>query len=223
MADRLIFLVEEPSMEAFLQPLLARLLPAGCAFEVHAFQGKHDLLRKLPARLRGYRHWLPIEWRLVVLVDRDDDDCRELKTKLDQIATGAELLSRTHAGDRPWQVVNRLVIEELEAWYFGDWEAVRRAYPRVSRTVTRQRRYRDPDAIRGGTWEAFERVLQHHGYFTTGLRKVEAARAVGAHFDPDRSRSHSFEKLRGLIAEATPYAEPQEGPSWPSTGCWPRG
>jgi hypothetical protein len=25
-------------------------------------------------------------------------------------------------------VVNRLAIEELEAWYFGDWEAVRAAY-----------------------------------------------------------------------------------------------
>ncbi len=33
----------------------------------------------------------------------------------------------------------------------------------------------DPDAIPGGTWEAFERVLQRSGYFQTGLRKLEAA------------------------------------------------
>lgn len=203
MADRLVFLVEEPSMEAFLQPVLARLLPAGCTFEVHVFQGKQDLLSKLPARLLGYSNWLPAEWRLVVLVDQDDDDCRELKTELDQVAAGAQLLSRTEAGDHPWQLANRLVIEELEAWYFGDWEAVRSAYPRVSRKVPQQARYRDPDAIQGGTWEAFERVLQLRGHFTTGLRKLEAARAVAAHFDPDRSRSHSFEKLREVITEAT--------------------
>ena len=189
-------------MEAFLHLLIPRLLPDGCTFEVHAFQGKRDLLGKLPARLRGYRRWLPPGWRLVVLVDQDDDDCRELKAELEQAAAGAGLLSRTTAGARPWQVVNRVAIEELEAWYFGEWEAVRGAYPRVSRTVPQQARYRDPDAIRGGTWEAFERVLQRRGYFKTGLRKLEAARQVAAHFDPDRSRSHSFEKLRAVIAEA---------------------
>ena len=91
----------------------------------------------------------------------------------------------------------------LKPGYFGDWSAVLAAYPRVRPTVPQQARYRDPDAIVGGTWEAFERVLQRHGYFRTGLRKVEAARAVAAHFDPDRSRSQSFEKLRAVIAETT--------------------
>ena len=67
------------------------------------------------------------------------------------------------------QLVNRVVIEELEAWYFGDWEAVRSAYPRVSPTVPNQSRYRNPDSVQGGTWEAFERILKGHGYFRTGL------------------------------------------------------
>ena len=32
-----------------------------------------------------------------------------------------------------WQVVNRIAIEELQAWHFGDWEAARQAnpYPRA--------------------------------------------------------------------------------------------
>ena len=203
MADHLVLLVEEPSLEAFLETLLPRLLPEGCTFQVHAFQGKRDLLGKLPARLLGYRHWLPAEWRIIVLVDRDDDDCRELKNKLEQAVSGAGLLSRTQAAELPWQVANRVAIEELEAWYFGDWEAVRQAYPRVSPTVPQQARYRDPDAIQGGTWEAFERVLKRHGYFTTGLRKIEAARAVVAHFDPGRNLSPSFQKFRAVITEAT--------------------
>ena len=37
-AQRLEFLVEEPSMEAFLRELLPRLLPEGCAFEIRVFR-----------------------------------------------------------------------------------------------------------------------------------------------------------------------------------------
>ena len=49
----LVLLVEEQSMEAFLQTLLPRLLPETHSHEVHAFQGKRDLTRKLAARLRA--------------------------------------------------------------------------------------------------------------------------------------------------------------------------
>ena len=204
-ARHLLLLVEERSMEAFLHCLLPRLLPEGHTFEVHPFRGKHDLRKKLKDRLRSYARWLPDEYRIIVLVDRDDDDCKKLKAELEAAATVAGLRTRSQA-DGPWQVANRIVIEELEAWYFGDWQAVLGAYPRVSPTVTRQARYRDPDAI-SGTWEAFERVLKRGGYFTTGLRKVEAARAVAAHIDPARSRSRSFALFHDAIAEAVGQAQ----------------
>ena len=188
-------------MEAFLRALLPRVLPPCRTFQVHAFQGKPDLLGKLQDRLRAYADWLPRDWRIVVVVDRDNDDCLVLKAQLEGAAAAAGL--RTRAGRRPWQLVNRIAIEELEAWYFGDWQAVCSAYPNVSTTVPNQAGYRTPDAIRGGAWEAFERILQRHGYFRTGLRKVEAARAVGVHIDPGRSRSHSFVKFHEAIVEAT--------------------
>ncbi len=66
-------------MEAFLRILLPRLLPEDRSFEVHAFQGKSDLLGKLQDRLRGYARWLPEDWRIIVVVDRDDDECLALK------------------------------------------------------------------------------------------------------------------------------------------------
>lgn len=188
-------------MEAFLQALLPRLLPERCSFELHPFQGKGDLLRKLPARLRAYRHWLPADWRIVVLIDRDDADCNVLKQQLERIADEAGLRTRTAANGGPWQVVNRIAIEELEAWYFGDWSAVRAAYPAVPADVPRQAAYRDPDAIKGGTWEAFERILQRGGYFKTGLRKIEAARAIGSHIDPARNRSASFRRFAETLRE----------------------
>ena len=196
------FLVEEPSMEAFLEVLLSRLFP-GSAFHLRVFQGKKDMLGKLEARLKGYAHWPSDYGHVVVLVDRDDDDCHELKKTLEDMAAAAGLCTRS-SKKTSWQVVNRIAIEELEAWYFGDWEAVRRAYPRVSQTVPSQAKYRNPDAIKGGTWEAFERILQRGGYFRTGLRKIEAARAIAHHMDPDRNRSHSFGKLRDALREVTP-------------------
>lgn len=200
--SRVEVLVEEPSMEAALRVLLPSLL-GDTGFEVYRHQCKDDLLKRLPNRLHGYSSWLPTDWRILVVLDRDDDDCDALKQRLEQTASDAGLRTRTAAGGGDYQVVNRLAIEELEAWYFGDWDAVRDAYPRVSDAIPGQSKYRDPDNIRGGTWEAFERVLQRAGYFRSGLRKIEAARAVGEHWNPDINRSHSFMVFRDVVREMT--------------------
>lgn len=201
-ASHLELLVEEPSMAAFLEATLPRLLPKDCTFAIHAFQSKYDLLRKLPGRLRGYRSTLSDDLRLIVMIDRDNTDCQEVKANLERESCQAALITRTQAA-ATWQVVNRVVIEELEAWYFGDWEAVRQAFPKVSPNTPKQRKYRDPDAIRGGTWEAFERVLQARGYYSQGLAKIDAAKKIGPFIDPNRNRSHSFKKFHSVIIEAT--------------------
>lgn len=195
-------LVEERSMEEFLAVLLPRLLPKDCTFRTHSFQGKLDLLANLESRLRAYARSLPEIYRIFVVIDRDRDDCRDLKQQLEDMASAAGLMTRSRASGRHWQVVNRIAIEELEAWYFGDWDAVRSAYPRVSPNVPAQARYRNPDAISRGTWEAFERLLKRGGYFRSGLRKIEAARAVATHFDPARNRSRSFAHFRDAVIEA---------------------
>lgn len=193
------FLVEELSTEILLRSLLPRLL-GSVRYEIRAFQGKQDLLQRLPDRLRGYT-WFPPDYRIVVVVDRDDDDCRALKQTLEQHAARAGLPTRTRPQGGHVTVINRIAVEELEAWYFGDWDAVRAAYPRVPETVSRRARYRDPDAIAGGTWEAFERVLQRAGYASGGLRKIQAARSIGPHLDPARNASHSFQVFRDALLE----------------------
>ena len=197
----LILLVEDPSMEEFLRVLLPRLLAQCCDFEVHSFRDKPRLLRNLMERLRGYAKWLLRDWRIMVLVDRDNDDCHRLKNKLEESTAATGLRTRTQSGGICWQVVNRIVVEELEAWYFGDWQAVRSAYPRVPARVPRQTRYRDPDAI-NRTWETFERILQRGGYFATGLRKLEAAREIAVHIDPHRNRSNSFNAFHSAVVAA---------------------
>ena len=189
-------------MEAALRLLLPRVLGA-LSFAIYPFQCKDDLLQRLPDRLRGYAAWLPDDYRIIVVVDRDNDDCHKLKGRLEQMAETAGLLTRSRADNGPYQVANRLAIEELEAWYFGDWGAVKAAYPNAPDAIPRQANYRVPDSIPGGTWEAFERILQHAGYFRTGLRKIEAARKIAAHWRPEMNQSHSFRVFYQLLQEMT--------------------
>lgn len=193
-------LVEEPSMQAALECLLPGILE-GLEFSVHPFQCKNDLLSSLPSRLLGYSKWLPPDWRIVVLVDRDNDDCRELKRRLEEVACKSGLRTRSSVAGGAYQLVNRVVIEELEAWYFGDWAAVRKAYPRAPERIPSKAAYRDPDAIQGGTWERFERIMRKAGYFKAGLRKTDAARAIMANLDPDANTSRSFQVLRNVLRE----------------------
>lgn len=189
-------------MEAALRLLLPKMLQ-GVSFEVYPHQGKNDLLARLPERLRGYSKWIPDTWRIVVVIDRDDEDCVLLKARLEGMASAAGLVTRSAATKKHYTIVNRIAIEELEAWYFGDWAAVRAAYPKASATIPAQAKYRAPDAIKGGTWEAFERVLNKAGYFVGGLRKIEAAREVAGHMEPSRNSSPSFRALRDVLVELT--------------------
>lgn len=192
------FLVEEPSMEAFLSVLLPRLLPEGCEYRIHPFRSKPDLKRNIANRIRGYSRWISPDHRIFVLVDRDNDDCMELKGEFEEVARLAGLRTPSYPGCLPWQIVNRIVIEELEAWYFGDWQAVRSAYPNVSANVPQNSRYRDPDSITN-TWETFERILKRSGYYRSGLRKIEVARNIAKHICPERNRSRSFKLFRRTI------------------------
>lgn len=195
------FYTEEPSAEAAVRVLAPAILGESIDFDVQVFQGKTNLLDNLPARLRALAGWIPEDWRVVVLVDRDDDDCKALKQRLNQMAAEAGLLVRdAKLEGQPVQILNRIAIEELEAWFFGDVEALRAVYPRLSATLGRRERYRDPDAIAGGTWERLEHELQQAGYHKGGLPKIAVARDVARHMDPQRNRSRSFQTFyRGLL------------------------
>ena len=75
------FLVEELSAEVALRNLVPKIVSEEVTFEIHYYQGQSALLRKLPQRLQGYKQWLPPDWRIVILIDQDREDCRVLKSK----------------------------------------------------------------------------------------------------------------------------------------------
>lgn len=184
--------VEELSAEYALTALMPAILP-GVDYVVRRYRGKHDLLKKLPKRLLGYASYPgPDLARVVVLIDRDDDDCRDLRRRLDAMAEEAGLRS---TGPRR-SVLNRIAIEELEAWFFGDCAAIAAAYPRVPATISTRSGLRDPDAIAGGTWERLEKVLQSYGYHKAGLGKSSAALEIADFMDVERNTSRSFQVFR---------------------------
>lgn len=144
------FLVEEASLESALTQLLPKIVPSTVSSKIHAFRGKPDLLAKLPDRLKGYQAWLPPDWKIVILIAQDREDCLELKEKLEIMAISSGLITKSSCQkDKSFQVLNRIVVEELEAWFFGDVQAIRQAYPKVSAHLANQQPYRDPDAIKG--------------------------------------------------------------------------
>jgi hypothetical protein len=195
------FLVEELSAEMALHNLLPKLVRGEHTYRIITFQGKKDLLVKLPGELRGYRKWIDNDFRIIVLVDRDGQDCHILKNQLEEISENAKLLTKSKSiKNSGFFVLNRIAVEELEAWFFGDHQAIKTAYPRVSQAFQNKAQYRNPDQISGGTWEALERILKAAGYFKYGLRKTEAAMNISEHMEPLRNRSKSFQVFWSGIA-----------------------
>lgn len=194
--QRIEFLVEDRSTREALKVLVPKIVP-GVPYEVLAFNGKHDLLRNLPNRLRGYRYWVrSADTGLVLLIDRDAEDCLQLREKLNVLVQREGFIPGSVSDGAPGTVMNRIAIEELEAWFFGDVAALARAYPGVPATLAKRARYRDPDAITGGTAEALGRVLKRAGHHRGGLEKVRAAAAIAAHMNVEDNRSRSFQKFR---------------------------
>ena len=203
---RLYLHIEEPSMKVVLDNLLPILLGRnGPPFQIIDHGSKSGLLNNLSMRLAGYARRLEREdIRVLVLLDRDEADCLVLKRSLEDMARRAGLATKSAPqADGGFRVVNRIVVEELEAWFFGDVPAICSAYPGVPASLGLQARYRDPDAIKGGTWEALLRVLQGAGHYVGSARlpKIEVARTIASHMLPEHNRSASFRQfLAGLAA-----------------------
>ena len=199
------FFLEEPSAEEALRQILPKILSPNVICIFHVFEGKDDMLEELPKHLKGHRG-IPNDWRLIVLIDEDRKDCHELKAKLEQAAHEAGFVTKSSAGpNEDFQVVSRLAIEELEAWFFGDVEALHTAYPRIPENLQSKAKYRDPDAIQGGTSEALEHLLIQKNYYRGRVPKPIVAQNIAQHMEPSRNRSKSFqvfvEGLKACVGE----------------------
>lgn len=190
---RIEFLVEEQSAEEALKHLLPRLIGQRAQWKVINLGSKYKLLRALPQRLAAYcrRIGLGEDLRVVVLVDRDNDDCETLKRQLEDAARVAGLATKSAPdADGRFRVVNRIVIVELESWFIGDPAALRKAFTGLPAIDANKGIFRNPD--NGGCWEALHRFLKKHGIYKSSYPKIDAARRIAPSLDLHANRSRSF-------------------------------
>jgi hypothetical protein len=190
----LVFFLEEESARALLEQIFPHLIPSGS--QVHprfiVFEGKQDLEKQLPNKLRGY---LNPRARFIVMRDQDQADCRKIKRSL------AALCAR--AG-RP-QAAVRIACRELEAFYLGDLLAVEKGLD-ISGLAGKQNkaRFRDPDRLVRPSDELLK---------LTGNRyqKVAGSRAIAPHLNLHAPRSRSFDHLIRAIRSANDELRGSEG------------
>ena len=168
-------------MKVLLEGLLPRLFP-DLSFQCIAHEGKHDLEKSIPRKLRA---WREPGASFAVLRDNDRGDCKGLKHKLQALCK---------EGGRPDSLI-RIACQELEAWYIGEPDALAEAYgDERLRTIGARERYREPDTIDRPSDEVKNLVPEFH--------KVLGARKMAAHLSRERNLSPSF---RALLAGLDRY------------------
>lgn len=180
---RVVFLLEDRSMAAFLEAAMPRLFP-DVPFLCVPHEGKRDLELSIPRKLRA---WKEPGACFVVLRDNDGGDCRALKS---------QLTSLCHGAGKPETLV-RLACQELEAWYLGDLRALDDAFGvNNAQKVSTKAKYRDPDSIPKPSDEVRRLVPE--------FQKISGARKMGRYLSGDRNLSHSFRNfLHGIEALIT--------------------
>ncbi len=173
--NKLIFMVEELSMKTLLELLLPRIFGEDQPFLVIKHEGKSDLEKSIPRKLKG---WTDRSDRFIILQDQDKEDCNQLKRRL---------TSMCEAAGRPETVV-RIVCFELESWYLADLKALSLAFekPEIAKNQNRSG-YRDPDSHS----QPSKRILK----LVPDFEKVGGARAIGPHLDVENMRSPSFKNF----------------------------
>lgn len=169
---RLVFLVEEPSMGEVLDILMPLLLPEGITHQVVPHEGKSDLEKSIPRKLKA---WRETDVRFVVLRDNDGGDCKALKQRL------SDMCSECGRSD----TLIRIVCQELESWYLADLTAVALAYADTALVQLQEKaKFRSPDRIK----KPSDLIKRH----VPAFEKIAGARSISPHLDLTNERSHSF-------------------------------
>ena len=179
----LVILTEEKSMKDALEHLLPKLGVDLDNVTIIAHQGKSDLEKSIPRKLRG---WGDPAARFLILRDNDRGDCKSRKALLSTMVgqAGKSNVSKV-----------RIVCQELESWFLADQPAlVAAGYAQPGKLYSFSSK--DPDAITHPVHE-MEKLRPGYG-------KINGANNIAPHMDPENQRSASFRNtilaIRELIA-----------------------
>jgi hypothetical protein len=170
-------------MKATLEHLLPKLGINISEVVIIAHEGKTDLERSIPHKLRA---WQTPGARFLILRDNDRaPDCTAVKKRLSSLVeiTGKSELTKV-----------RVVCQELEAWFLADLAALVAAGYLAPGTSPKFAR-RDPDTI---THPVVEMQRLRRGY-----GKITGAAEIAPHLDPDNNRSASFRNTIAAIRDLT--------------------
>lgn len=178
----LVILTEEPSMKVTLNSLIPKLGIDISTVTIIAFQGKSDLEKSIPLKLRG---WNVPNARFLILRDNDRGNCIARKAHLDR------LVQSTGKGH---QTKIRIVCQELESWFLADVSALISAgYVKAGSNPSFGKR--NPDEIDYPVRE-MEKISKGYG-------KGSGAAEIAPHLDPNCERSASFKHTIRAILELT--------------------
>lgn len=175
MIEHVVFMLEEPSAQDFLEGLLPILGLGHLTFHYLVFEGKQDLEKRLVQRMRG---WLRPNTRFIVMRDQDSGDCQVIKARLRELCQAA---GRDDA-------LIRIACRELESFFVGDWQAIAEAFDAPALAAHgRKAKFRNPDAL-GCPSAEIKRLIP-------GYQKRDGARRISGKLMPERNRSASFKVL----------------------------
>lgn len=201
------FLVEDQSGKRMLNYLVPKIIENTHTYKVHSYKGighiprnmkdtkdasKRILLENLPKLLKGYGRtfngYPPGYSAAVILVCDLDDKClssfrQELITILNS------------CGQKPMTQFC-FAIEEGEAWFLGDFDAIKTAFPKVKIGILDG--YTNDSIC--GTWEKLadavyrggSKALKSHGYQAVGTEKSDWAEKITPHMNVLSNKSPSF-------------------------------
>ncbi|WP_250657188.1 DUF4276 family protein [Alkalimarinus coralli] len=150
-----------------------------------------SLLGQLPAKIRAYNSIDDESRAVVVLLDLDGNDKDEVMSSLEGLIPE----------DSNLKIEFCFAIEELEAWFLGDQNAIQLAYPNTDNTVVRAY---VQDSI-CGTWETLARAVLSN---VTSLpkrdrrvlmEKCEWAKRIPPFMDIDANLSPSFQSFKDSL------------------------
>ena len=214
-------LVEDQSGKKALDILVPKIVGVSHTFTVHSYKGigripkgmrdardasRRILLENVPKLLKGYGRTFsgyPSGYRAaVVLVCDLDDKCLK--------AFRAELLAILDACNPKPETRFCIAIEEGEAWFLGDLNAVKAAFPNAKADALAS--YVNDSIC--GTWEKLadavypggSHALSGKGWHAVGTEKCKWAETITPHMDVEANASPSYsyfrDQLRHLVTQA---------------------
>ena len=212
------FLTEDQSSRIAMDVLIPKLLSDKITYRIHSYKGigripkglrpksdasKRILLDQLPKILRGYGR-NPYCGNIVIVCDLDDNDKQQFLSELHGILGVCDPKPST---------LFCLAIEEFEAWYLGDLNAIRTAYPQAKNTVLNS--YINDSIC--GTWELLadavykgdHLLLLKKGWQAVGEQKSIWAKTISPFMIVENNISPSFmemcSQLRSVVQQERSY------------------